>query len=151
MDKGSNTELKGISIKYLPFGTPERSSKYSKFIEKYYLFNLSGGRKKIKVLLSDILLIRALKDGHQDKMLYMKGNTTCKIRGYRFNYLIKISGFLIQVNKSDLVSPEAVDVIDEDNITLNGIIENGKPIYLSLSRTYKKSFLNFFHYKEAFS
>jgi len=147
MEKG-DSEWNVVPLDYLSVVTPERGSKFNEFIERYYLFNLSGGRKKIKILLSDILLIRALKGGHQDKLLYMKGNTTYIIRGYKFNYLIKISGFLIRVNKSDLVSPEAVDVIDEDSITLNSIIENGKPMYLSLSRTYKKTFLSFFHYNE---
>ena len=148
MDKESDKESDVILVEYLPFVTPERGSEVSKFVEKYYLFNLSGGRQKIKIFLSDILLIRALKGGHQDKILYMKGNTTYKIREYKFNYLIKISGFLIRVNKSDLVSPEAVDVIDEDCITLNSVIEDGKPIYLSLSRTYKKHFMMFFHYSK---
>jgi hypothetical protein len=43
-------------------------------INEYYLFNLSGGRKKIKVFLSDILLVSEVTGSHIDKLLYLKGN-----------------------------------------------------------------------------
>ena len=118
----------------------------SHFPGSYYLFNLSGGRRKIKVLLSDILVVRAIKNSHQDKVLYLKGDIMHEVRGYQFEHLIDITGFLIRVNKSHLVSPESINTVDEDNIILNGPAENGKPLYISLSRRYKKSFFKFFHY-----
>jgi len=123
---------------------PELPRSY--FPGNYYLFNLSHGRKKIKVLLSDILLVRAIKNSHQDKILYLKGNVSHEVRGYRFDHLMDITGFLIQVNKSHLVSPESINAVDEDNIILNGMVENEMPLYISLSRRYRKPFFDFFNY-----
>jgi hypothetical protein len=114
--------------------------------KEYYLFNLSGGRKKIKVLLSDILLVRAIKGGHADKLLYLKGNIIHTIRGHALEELISITGFLLQCNKQDIVSPDAINYLEEDSVYLNGLTDNGKPILVTLNRTYKEAFLQFFHY-----
>lgn len=116
--------------------------------KEYYLFNLSGGRKKVKVLLYDILLVRAIKGGHADKLIYLKGNVSHLIRGHSLNELINITSFLLQCNKQDLVSLDAVDYVEEDSIYLNGVTIDGKPIFVTLNRTYRKSFLTFFHYSQ---
>ena len=96
------------------------------------------------MLLSDILLVKAIKNSHQDKILYLKGNVSHEVGGYRLDHLIGLTGFLVQVNKSHLVSPESINTVDEDNIILNSVIENGNPLYVSLSRRYRKAFFSFF-------
>jgi hypothetical protein len=124
---------------------PEPNIDSNNYRNEYYLFNLSGGRKKVKVLLPDILLVRAIKGSHADKLLYLKEDIVHVIRGHALEELIKITGFLLQCNKQDLVSPDAINYLEDDTIYLNGLIENGKPIFLTLNRTYKKSFLEFFY------
>ena len=114
--------------------------------DEYYLFNLSGGRKKVNVLLSDILAITSLKEGHQDKMLYLKNNVSHKIRGYTLKYLMKITGFLRRVNKADLVAPNAVKYIDEEIIVLTFYEEKDKSKWVALSGKYRKTFLKALHY-----
>ncbi|HTA27860.1 MAG TPA: hypothetical protein VK809_08725 [Bacteroidia bacterium] len=121
---------------------------FSDYLKRYYLFNLSGGRKKVKVFLADILLVTAIKGSHAISIIYLRGNKRHKIRGHRLQEFIKITGFLIQVNKHELVSPDAVDYLDEDAIYLDGLKENNRPMYVALNRTYKKAFLDFFHYYE---
>ena len=116
--------------------------------KEYYLFNLSGGRKKLKVLLSDILLVRAIKGGHADKLLYLKGNVTYLIRGHSLHELANTAKFLLQCNKQDLVSPDAINYLEEDCVYLNGLMCGEKPMFITLNRTYKKSFLAFFHYSK---
>ncbi len=128
----------------LPYAGPVITA--NEHLKDYYLFNLSGGRKKVKILLPDILLVRAIKGGHADKLLYLKGNIMYIIRGHGLDELIKLTGFLLQVNKQDLVSPVAIHYLDEDAIYLNNVTDNGKPIYLTLNRTYRKAFFAFFHY-----
>jgi hypothetical protein len=122
------------------------ATKHLDHIEGYYLFNLSGGRKKVKVLLSNILLVCSVKSNNSDKLLYLKNNVVHKIRGCSLNKFIAITGFLLQVNKHDLVSPEVVESLDSDCIYLSGLVDKKGPKYVTLNRTYKRAFLNFFHY-----
>jgi len=131
----------------IPVPGSEQGAATNNHLKDYYLFNLAGGRKKIKILLPDIMLVRAVKGGHADKLLYLRGNVQHNIRGCALEELIHITGFLLQVNKQDLVSPDAVNYLEEDNIFLNGLSDNGKPLFVTLNRTYKKTFLDFFHYK----
>ena len=119
------------------------NSQYSK---EYYIFNLSGGRKKVNILLSDILLVRAIKGSHADKLLYLKGNIIHTIRGHRLNDIIEITGFLLQVNKQELVSPVAINYIGEETIYLKDLTDNDKPIYICLNKTYKTAFFDFFNH-----
>lgn len=127
---------------------PEQYVLSNGYLKDYYLFNLSGGRKKVKILLPDIMLVRAVKSSHADKLLYLKGNIVHTVRGLGMEELINLTGFLLQVNKQELVSPDAVNYLEEDVIYLNELTENGKPIHITLNRTYKSDFLNFFHYNK---
>jgi hypothetical protein len=115
-------------------------------LNEYYLFNLAGGRIKVNVLLTDILAIISLKEGHQDKIMYLKNNANHKIRGYTLQYLIKITGFLQRVNKRDLVAPYAVKFIDEEMIELTFCEEKDKPKWIVLSGKYRNAFLKTLHY-----
>jgi hypothetical protein len=115
---------------------------------EYYFFNLSGGRKKIKVLLSDILLVRAIKGANADKLLYLKGSMLHLVRGHTMEEFISITGFLLQCNKQDLVSPEAINYVEDDTIYLNDVTDNGKPIFIILNRTFKKAFWGFFNLRK---
>ena len=117
-------------------------------LREYYLFNLSGGRRKVKVLLSDILLVRAINGTHIDKLLYLKGDIIHTIRGHSLEELVGLTGFLIRVNKQDLVSPNIINIIEEDAIYLTGTRGKEVPKFVTLSRTYKKVFFDFFNYKK---
>jgi hypothetical protein len=124
----------------------EQNSAINLFSTENYLFNLSGGRKKINVLLSDILLVKAINGSHIDKLLYLKGNIIHTIRGHSLKELIGITGFLLQTNKQVLISAYAINYIEEDAIYMNDLTEDGKPVFVSLNRTYKKAFFDFFNH-----
>ncbi len=112
--------------------------------KEYELFNTNDG--KVSILLSDILFVRTIKNSHRFLDVYLKGGRKVVIKGYSLEYISNMAGFLLQSNRSELVSREAIDIIEHSTfIKMKGVDENGKPLHSVICRTFNKKFLTSFN------
>lgn len=116
---------------------------YSLIYEKreYALFNIAENKGKVKLKISDMYYIQSDEADPRNKKVMMKDGTRCTLMGYTFDDLLEISPKLIQVNKSEIVSLDAVEGVNHQVITLK--IQSGNKLKeISLSTSYKKKFLS---------
>ena len=111
-----------------------------KFKRIHKLFRTTGGQ--VNILLSDILFVRTVKNSHRNLEIYLKDKTKHILSGYSLENVQRIADFLIQPNRFELVSPEAVGIIEPNSlIKLKGVEDNGNAIHVELHRNYRKEFL----------
>jgi DNA-binding LytR/AlgR family response regulator len=109
--------------------------------QEYGLFYVAGEKGKIRIQLSDILFVRTDASDHRHKHIILKSGEKYILMDCSFEKLISLSPSLIRVNKSELISLESFTKVDEDTITLKGVMEAGKPKQVTLNRWFKKDFL----------
>jgi two-component system LytT family response regulator len=125
--------LKAVKKAYLILNAHDRGNRYE-------LFDTNEGRKNL--LLSDILFVRTIKNSHRFLEVYLKGGRKIVIKGYSLEYISNIAGLLLQSNRSELVSPEAIDLIEHRTfIKMRGVSDNGKPLHSIICRTFHQDFL----------
>jgi DNA-binding LytR/AlgR family response regulator len=112
----------------------------TKLKKTHQLFSTNEGQ--VNILLSDIFFVRTIKNTHRYLDVYLKDGRKLIFKGYSLEYIHKVAGFLLQSNRAELVSAEAVNVIEHNSlIKLHGISDNGKPITSSLCLSFRKTFL----------
>jgi len=117
---------------------------YNSSKKEYELFNTDSG--KVNVLLTDILFVRTIKNSHRFLEIYLKGGRKIVIKGYSLEYIRSVAGFLLQSNRSELISPEAIDVIEHGTfIKMRGVSDNSKLLHSVICRTFHKDFLSGFN------
>lgn len=145
-------DLNPIDILTKPV-TLERYNKAAEKVIQYYdyknkhrnyvIFHLAGTRERVKLLLSDIMVVLTNRYHYRIKEIIMRDGSIFKITDYSLEDLMFVAPKLIQINKGELVSSDAVESFSHDHITLKGIVVNGKPRTLTLARSFKKDFLNY--------
>ncbi len=122
------------------------NSKYNEPIESYTsakefaLFHTNEG--EANVLLKDILFVRTIKSSHGNLEMFLKPERKLLLKGYAIEYILEIADFLLQPNQSELVSNEAVDIIEHNLIHLKEVCDKSKQITIKLSRHYRENFLS---------
>ena len=112
----------------------------NKHIKGYKLFHTDGGQ--VNILLTDILFVKTIKNSHRYLEAYLKGDRKFVLKGYSLEFIQNIARFLLQSNRGELVSPEAIGLIEHNSkIILCGVTENGKSLYSPLLLGYRKNFL----------
>jgi two-component system LytT family response regulator len=118
---------------------------YNMIVEKreYELFNVAESNKKVKIRLQDILFVSTDDIDPRHKQVWLKNGETYTLMNYKLDELAEHSPTLVQVNRGELISLEAVHEVERDLITLKGIkAENGKPKQVTLSPNFKKKFMD---------
>jgi len=116
---------------------------FNMFAEKkeYELFNVAESSKKVKIRLKDIMLITTDDIDPRHKLAWLKGGETYTLMNCKIEHLTANSPTLVQVNRAEAVSLEAVHEVEHDLITLKGILaDNGKPKQVTLGAAFKKKF-----------
>ena len=116
---------------------------HDQLIEKieYELFNVAESSKKIKLKLSDILLVSTDEIDPRNKEVWMRTGEKYTLMNCKIEHLTANSSTLIQVNRGEAVSMEAVHEVEHDLITLKGLLAvNGKPRQITLGAAFKKKF-----------
>jgi DNA-binding LytR/AlgR family response regulator len=104
------------------------------------LFHTDKG--EVNVLLSDIFLVRTVKHSHRNLEMFLKGGRRHILVRYSLDEIHDIAEDLLRANRFELVSPDAIDIIEPNSmLKLKGLYENGKHIYSELHRNYRKDFL----------
>ncbi|HXP52816.1 MAG TPA: response regulator [Bacteroidia bacterium] len=113
------------------------------FAEKkeYELFNVAESNKKVKIRLGDIMLITTDDVDPRHKQAWMKNGEKYTLMNCKIEHLTANSPSLVQVNRAEAVSLEAVHEVEHDLITLKGVLaENGRPKQVTLGVAFKKKF-----------
>jgi DNA-binding LytR/AlgR family response regulator len=108
--------------------------------KEYELFNVAESNKKVQIHLPDILFVTTDTVDPRHKVAFMRNGTKYTIMDCSLETLIDSCPLLVQVNKREAVSMEAVNEVEHDMITLKDITAKDAPKYANLGRAYKKSF-----------
>lgn len=108
--------------------------------QEFHSFNTDKGKMLIK--LDEILCITTSKAEKRDKEVYLQNDQVLTLKNITLEKLLSIlpSNFY-QVNKSDIVSLQAVHFMQHDELALKIKSPDGKPLVLTLSPTYRGAFL----------
>lgn len=113
----------------------------NKASEGFALFHTSEG--VVNVLLTDILFVKTIKNSHRYLEMYLKDGRKIILKGYSLEYVHSIVGFLLQSNRAELISPEAIDLIKHNySIRLRGVRDNNSPVYSFLGVGFREDFLS---------
>jgi len=108
---------------------------------EYGLFNVAESKKKVKIHLIDIMLITTDDVDPRHKLAWMRNGEKYTLMNYSIEHLTSNSSALVQVNKGEAVSMEAVHEVEHDQITLKGILsESGMPKQVTLGNAFKEKF-----------
>jgi DNA-binding LytR/AlgR family response regulator len=108
---------------------------------EFKLFTLAGGKTKICLKLTDIMLVKTDEKNTDHKQIFLKNGRSLKITECTLEEMLACSNHLLQANKSELISIEAVsEIVENSLVTLKGFPMNSKDGNVKLSRSYKKDF-----------
>jgi len=109
--------------------------------KEYALFNVAESKRKVKLRMSEIMLISTDEVDPRNKLVWMKNGDMFTLMNYKMQHLTESSPFLIQVNKAQAVALEAVNEVEYDLLTLKGInADNGKPKQITLGAAFRSKF-----------
>ena len=109
--------------------------------KEFELFNVAESSKKVKVRLADILLVSTDEIDPRNKQVWLKGGEKYTLMNCKIERLVANSPSLVQVNKSQAVSLEAVKEVEFDLLTLNGVAaDDGRPKQVTLGTVYRAKF-----------
>ncbi|MGP8217328.1 MAG: LytR/AlgR family response regulator transcription factor [Bacteroidia bacterium] len=111
--------------------------------QKYKLFNVAESKEKVRLCLSDIYFVGNDSDDSRNKSIVMKDGKQFTLMRYTFEELLGFCSTLTQVNRSELISIEAVQKVRHDLISLK--FNDPREIIVkqvTLNRTYRQSFMS---------
>ncbi len=107
----------------------------------YVLFNILEEHAKMRRRLSDILYVKTCENNPRNKYVLLKENKKYTISDCTFERLLQVAPNLIRINKTELISIEAVKSFKYDLINLNDVFEHENPKQVTLSNIYKENFM----------
>jgi DNA-binding LytR/AlgR family response regulator len=113
--------------------------------KEYVLFHAAEAEGKVKLHLADIFLVKTDKVNSRNKKVYMQSGECFTVRRCTNEQLLKLSPKLIQVNKAELISIDAIKGFKHNFVTLKNISEEGAPIKVMLNRNFRSDFFSKVH------
>jgi len=123
-------------ISYVPVEEKEK---------EFQLFHTAEAEGKVKVHLTDILFVQTDKENCRNKKVYLKSGEHYTLRRCTNEQLLKMSAKLVQVNKAELVSLDAVKGFKHNFVTLKHSSEGGVPDRVTLNRNFRTNFVYKMH------
>lgn len=102
----------------------------------YAIFYVPGPRKQVKLYIPDIMLVTTDATDKKQSQVMMKNGRKYTLLYCTLDDLLGASHRMVQVNKDQLVSIDAVNEIRHDLITLKNLPGN-KPAYIALARDFR--------------
>lgn len=112
---------------------------------EFELFHVAESEGRIKLQLSDILFVKTDKANCRDKRVYLKSGEQYTLRRCTNEQLLKMAPKLVQVNKAELVSLDAVKGFKHNFVVLKQITEDGNPVKVMLNRNFRSDFMRRMH------
>jgi len=116
---------------------------YDQLAEKreFELFCVAEFKHKVKIRLQDIMLVTTDDVDARHKQAWMKNGDKYTLMNCNIEHLTTNCAALIQVNKREAVSLEAVHEVEHDLITLKGLLaDDGRCIQVTLGAAFSKKF-----------
>jgi len=113
--------------------------------KEFELFHAAEAEGRIKLHLSDILFVKTDKANCRNKQVYLKSGEHYTIRRCTNEQLLKMSPKLVQVNKAELVSVDAVKGFKHNFVTLKHFSGEGMPVKVTLNRNFRIGFIHKMH------
>lgn len=117
--------------------------KAAKFISKkntgYQTFNIAEGKGKLMLHANDILYTTTDEVDYRHKTVYLKDGSQYTLMNCTIEKLLRFSPSLIQVNRTETVSLEAIKNVSHDMVTLKILNKNHQNRQVLLSRLYKEN------------
>jgi DNA-binding LytR/AlgR family response regulator len=110
--------------------------------KEFELFHTVEAEGKVKLHLTDILFVRTDKGNCRNKKVYLKNGEHYTLRRCTNEQLLKMSSRLVQVNKAELVSLDAVKGFKHNFVTLKDSTEGGVPAKVTLNRNFRTNFVH---------
>lgn len=110
--------------------------------EKYVLFNTAESKEKIRLCLQDIFYVEPDTYDARNKKVIMRDGKQHTLMRCSFEQLLSKALTLIQVNRYELISTEAVQKVRYDLITLKFQDKKETIKQVTLNRTFRKDFMN---------
>lgn len=109
--------------------------------KEFEVFNVAESSKKVKLRLKDILLVTTDEVDPRHKKAWLSTGETFTLMNCTLAELLNHSPTLVQVNKAELVSLDAVNEVEYDLVTLKGVRNtDNKPKQVTIGAAYKKGF-----------
>jgi two-component system LytT family response regulator len=113
--------------------------------KEFELFHAAEAEGRIKLHLSDILFVKTDEANCRNKRVYLKNGEHYTIRRCTNEQLLKMSPKLVQVNKAELVSVDAIKGFKHNFVTLKHAIDQGMPVKVTLNRNFRTDFVKKMH------
>ena len=113
--------------------------------KEFELFHAAEAEGRIKLHLSDILFVKTDKANCRNKLVFLKNGEHYTIRRCTNEQLLKMSPKLVQVNKAELISVDAVKGFKHNSVTLKHFSGEGMPVKVTLNRNFRTDFVNKMH------
>lgn len=104
---------------------------------EYGLFNTAESNHKVKIKLTDIIHVATDEVDPRNKIIQMPGGEKLTIMDCTLDYLLERAPKLVQVNRGELISIDAIGEVDHDIIVIKDIVEKGRPKEITLSKSFK--------------
>lgn len=109
--------------------------------KEFELFNVAESSRKVKIRLTDIILVSTDEIDPRNKEVWLKGGEKYTLMNVNIERLTANSPLLVQVNKSQAVSLDAVNEVEFDLLTLTGVkADDGRPKQVTLGTVYRAKF-----------
>jgi DNA-binding LytR/AlgR family response regulator len=109
--------------------------------KEYASFNVAEESEKVRLKVTDILVATTDVNDPRNKKVVMRNGEKYTLKHCNFERLIELNPNLVQVNRSEVISIEAVQRFRHDIIYLKCLSEAGKPRYSNLNRVYRQRFM----------
>ncbi len=118
------------------------SKAYELFMDKkeYELFSVAESNRKMNIHLPDILLAVTDTIDPRHKLVFMRNGEKYTLMDCTLERLLDSCPLLVQANKAEAVSLEAVNEVEHDMATIKGLGGKDAPKYVTLGRAFRKSF-----------
>jgi DNA-binding LytR/AlgR family response regulator len=119
----------------------EKAYKLLRNTKEYGVFSMAESKRKVKIHLPDIILVTTDEIDPRHKIVLMNNGIKHTVMECSLDTLLNLCPNLVQVNKAELVSLEAINEVQHDRISINCHGEKtNKPKEVTLSRAYKDGF-----------
>ncbi len=108
--------------------------------KQYELFNVAEKRGHVNIYLPDIYYAKTDYYDRRNKQVILKSGLSFTFMDCTFDRMLNLSSKLCQVNKSELISIEMLELIEHDIIFLKKMEGVNAPLWVTFSGKYKDHF-----------
>jgi DNA-binding LytR/AlgR family response regulator len=129
------------ALKLLSEETVTRNIALSVKEKEYELFNIAEANEKMRLCIKDIFFVTSDIIDPRNKRVIMRNGEKYTLMDCNFEKILNLSARFVRVNRSEIVSIEAVQKFRHDVITLKCFTEGGHARQVTLNRSFREGFV----------